>query len=40
MLLEYKKIVYVLRFPQWMPLSNQASTANLLPIIISMLHAK
>ena len=30
MLLEYKKTVYVLRFPHWMPLSNLASTANLL----------
>ena len=40
MLLEYKKTVYVLRFPHWMPLSNLASTANRLLIIISMLHAK
>ena len=38
MLLEYRK--NVLRFPHWMPLSNLASTANLLLIIMSMLHAK
>lgn len=40
MLLEYRKTVYVLRFPHWMPLSNLASTANVLLIITSMLLAK
>ena len=40
MLLEYRKTVYLLTFPHWMPLSNLASTVNLLLIIISMLHAK
>ena len=40
MLLEYRKTVYVLRFPHWMPLSSLTSTANVLLIITSMLLAK